>query len=120
MAEEAAKRWNEPQLTDAAMLHLDSTQWDSLLALRDGKAVAHVAVMAMGEVGRIDDVFVSESARRQGVGRTMMSRALEICARSLFKHVMLCTGQDNAPAQARYASLGFTKVGTITAYERRL
>jgi ribosomal protein S18 acetylase RimI-like enzyme len=118
LAEEGAKRWNEPTLADAAMLHLDDPHWDSLIALRDNVAVAHIAVMAMGEVGRIEDVFVSEKARRQGIARTMMSRALEICARSLFKHVLLCVAQDNAPAQALYTSLGFKKIGTASAYNK--
>ena len=41
------------------------------------------------DLGRIEPLYVAESSRRQGLGRTMMSRALEICARSLFKHVFL-------------------------------
>jgi len=118
LAEEAAARWNEPQLADASMLHLDDPHWDSLLALRDGTPVAHIAVLAVGEVGRIEDVFVSEKFRRLGIGRTMMSRALEICARSLFKHVMLMCGPENSAAQSLYASLGFKKIGEMTAFNK--
>jgi ribosomal protein S18 acetylase RimI-like enzyme len=45
-----------------------------------------------------------------------MSRALEICARSLFKHIfVLCSG-ENAPAQSLYAQLGFRKVGQYLEY----
>src|SRR5258706_537062 len=83
LGEEAAERWNEPQVAEAHMLQLDDPHWDALLALRDGRPVGGVGVLSVGDVGRIDEVFVSEPARRRGIGRTLMSRALEICARSL-------------------------------------
>ncbi|HWE96795.1 MAG TPA: GNAT family N-acetyltransferase [Tepidisphaeraceae bacterium] len=117
LAEESAKKWNEPQVADAHLLHLDDPQWDSLLALRDGHPVGGVGVLSVGDVGRIDQVFVCEPARRQGIGRTLMSRALEICARSLFKHVLLSVDPENAAAMALYASIGFRKVGEIAAYQ---
>jgi ribosomal protein S18 acetylase RimI-like enzyme len=117
LAEEAAKRWNEPQVAEAHMLQLDDPQWDALLALRDGRPVGGIGVLSVGDVGRIDEVFVSETARRQGIGRTLMSRALEICARSLFKHVLLSVDPQNAAAMALYASIGFRKVGEIAAYQ---
>jgi ribosomal protein S18 acetylase RimI-like enzyme len=75
-------------------------------------------VLAVGELGRIEHVFVSASARRQGVGRTMMSRVLETCARSLFRHVMLCVRPDDRPAVGLYEGLGFRKIGQIVPYRR--
>src|SRR3954452_4782059 len=84
LAEEAALRWNAPKLADAAMMHLEDPHFDAALALKDGEAVATAGVLAVGEIGRIESVFVSETSRRLGLGRTMMSRALEVCARSLF------------------------------------
>ena len=117
LAEESAnEKWKEPQLADAAMMHLDDPHWDALLALKDGTAVAMIGVLAVGELGRINDVFVSPHHRRKGIGRTMMSRALEICARSLFKHVFLSCEGDNAPAISLYKQLGFTKIGQIVSY----
>ena len=62
------------------------------------------------------ELYVAKDHRRQGIGRTMMGRALEICARSLFKHVMLSVPPDNEPAQALYAALGFRKIGEIVSY----
>jgi ribosomal protein S18 acetylase RimI-like enzyme len=118
LAEQAAQRYTEPTLADAAMLRLDDPHWDSLIALRDGQAVAHIAVLAVGEIGRIDDVYVAQDYRRLGIGRTMMSRALEICARSLFKHVMLMVNPTNDAAKSLYQSLGFNRVGEVTAYRR--
>src|SRR5437868_1200597 len=83
---------------DASLLHLDDPHYDALLALKDGAAVASIGVLAVGEIGRIDEVYVAEQHRRQGLGRVMMNRVLEICARSLFKHVLLSCGADNVAA----------------------
>ena len=116
LAEEAASRWNEPQLADAKMLHLDDPHWDMLLALQAGKPVACAGVLSMGEVARIDDVFVAASHRRQGIGRAMMGRILDICTRALFRQIMLSTLPDNEPAQHLYRSLGFEKIGQVTAH----
>jgi ribosomal protein S18 acetylase RimI-like enzyme len=112
----SAEQWDEPQLVEAQLAHLDDPHWDALLALRDGQPVAMAGVLAVGDAGLIEDVYVVPSMRRLGIGLTMMSRVLEICARSLFKHVMLSVLPHNQPAQMMYGRLGFQKVGTFTAY----
>ena len=100
------------------MMHLDDPHWDSLLALRDNEPVAHVGVLAVGEIGRIDDVYVAKKYRRLGIGRTMMSRALEICARSLFKYVFVEVEPQNAAAMHLYTRCGFRKIGEMVTYRR--
>jgi ribosomal protein S18 acetylase RimI-like enzyme len=114
--EESAARWGNADVAQADMMHLDDPHWDALLALKDGQPVAHVGVLAVGEVGRVDNVYVAESHRRQGLGLLMMSRALEICARSVFKHVMLTVGGTNAAAIALYEKVGFGKIADVTGY----
>ncbi|CAN5584954.1 hypothetical protein BH10PLA1_BH10PLA1_10710 [soil metagenome] len=103
------------QRVEALMLHLDDSHWDALLALQDGQPIASIGVLAVGDAGLIDDVYVRPEERHRGVGLTMMSRAMEICARSLFKHVMLSVLPDNVAGQALYAKLGFKKIGQFTA-----
>lgn len=116
LAEEASRAWHEPQLVEASMLHLDDPHYDALIALRDGTAVASIGVLAVGEVGLIEQVYVSEPHRRQGVGRTMMGRAMEICARSLFKHVFLIVDPENRAASELYQAFGFRKIGQFVEY----
>jgi ribosomal protein S18 acetylase RimI-like enzyme len=116
LAEEWADGRGEPQLAEAAMLHLDDPHYDALLALQDGAAVGRIGVLAVGEVGRVDQVYVAEAHRRRGIGRTLMSRALEICARSLFRHVLLSLEPGNDPARSLYEQVGFRMVGHITSY----
>jgi ribosomal protein S18 acetylase RimI-like enzyme len=95
------------------MQHLDDPHYDALLALAGDRAVAHVGVLAVGELALIKGVYVTPEFQRRGIGRTMMGRALEICARSLFKHVFLSTEPGNAAAQGLYAGLGFAKIGEL-------
>ena len=118
LAEEAAAEADQPQLADALLAHLDDAHWDALLALRDGRAVASVGVLAVGELGAIDELYVSPAARRQGLGSVMLGRAMEICARSLFRHVMLSVAPGNIAAAAFYARRGFRPVGHVVSYRR--
>jgi ribosomal protein S18 acetylase RimI-like enzyme len=104
------------QLAQAWESHLDDPHFDALIALKGDQAVASVGVLAVGELGLIEGLYVSKPHRRQGLARTMMSRALEIAARSLFKHVFLSTLPDNHAAIALYQTLGFEKIGQFTRY----
>ena len=116
LAEESARDWHAPQLAEAKMLHLDDPHTDALVALRDGAAAGYMAVLSVGEIGAIQDLYVSASFRRLGLGRTLMNRALEIAARSLFKHVFICAAPDNEAAIALYHRCGFKKIGEATVY----
>lgn len=118
LADEWAAAYSVPQLADAAMLHLEDPHVDALLALKDGVAIAMVAVLSVGDMGCIEDLFVSEAHRRQGIGRTMMSRAMEICARSLFKQVFIGVDPSNDAAVRLYGEFGFKRVGNYVWYRR--
>ena len=121
LIEEDVARWGPEaleQLIEAGIMHLDDPHVDALLALRDGVPVGSVELLAVGELGCITSLYVSEGFRRQGIGRTMMSRALEIAARSLFKHLFLSVAPENEPAQRLYSALGFQKVGQVTVVPR--
>src|SRR4029077_3400501 len=105
-----------PQMPDMLMLNLEDPATDALIALKDGTPAAFVAVLPVGELGCIEDIFVSERFRGQGVGWTMMSRALEICARSLFKHVFLSCEPNNTVAISMYKKVGFERIAPYTIY----
>ena len=116
LAEEEARECGVPQIADASMAHLDDPHWDVAIAVRDGRAVARAGVLAVGEIGRVDHLFVAPPYRLQGIGRTMMNRVLDVCARSLFKHVMLRVRPDEDAAAALSSRLGFHRIGELVAY----
>jgi ribosomal protein S18 acetylase RimI-like enzyme len=114
---EALEKYHHPPLAEASMLHLDDPHVDALIALRDGAAAAYVAVLSVGDVGAIEEVFVSAAYRNQGIGRTMMSRALEICARSQFRHVFIEVDPENVAAKKLYEDCGFRKIGEMVSFD---
>jgi ribosomal protein S18 acetylase RimI-like enzyme len=115
--ERVAERWGvNEQLVDAQIRDLDNPSLDALLVLAGDRPVATLGVLAVGELGRIENVYVSKDFRGRGIGRTMMSRALEICARSLFKHVFILVDPGNAAAQGLYRRMGFETLGEMVSY----
>ena len=62
------------------------------------------------------DLFVAPANRHQGIARIMMDRILEICARSLFKHVFASCDPGNQNAQSLYRKLGFEKIGQFVPF----
>ncbi|HSI34310.1 MAG TPA: GNAT family N-acetyltransferase [Tepidisphaeraceae bacterium] len=104
------------RVADAAVLHLDDPRWDALLALEDGTTVAGAGVLAVGELGLVEQVYVAPAHRRRGVGRYLVGRALEICARAQFRHVFLSVSSGNEAAKALYRSMGFERIGQVVAY----
>jgi ribosomal protein S18 acetylase RimI-like enzyme len=116
LAEEGPIQRNKAQHVDAAMLHLDDSHYDALLALKGNLPAGYVGVLSVGDIGGIQKLFVSEQFRRQGIGTILMSRAMEICERSLFRHVLLSVHPQNEPAHRLYQKLGFVKIGQSIEY----
>jgi ribosomal-protein-alanine N-acetyltransferase len=118
LADEAAAYFKFAQLADSIMLHIEDPQTDSLLALRDGLPAAYVSILNMGEIGYVSELFISEPFRNQGIGRTMMSRAMEVCARAVHRHVFVGVDATNAPAVHLYERFGFKRIGVFSFYSK--
>jgi ribosomal protein S18 acetylase RimI-like enzyme len=59
----------------------------------------------------VEDVFVSAEARGSGLGRELVSFAIERARERGCRRMELDTGDDNAAAQGLYRSLGFRDNG---------
>jgi ribosomal protein S18 acetylase RimI-like enzyme len=59
----------------------------------------------------VEDVFVRADARGSGLGRELVSAAIDRARERGCRRLELDTGADNAPAQALYRSLGFFESG---------
>ena len=62
------------------------------------------------------DLFVAPSARRQGIGRALMTHAAAYSAESGAVRMQLDTAHDNVPGQALYESLGWVRDTHFYAY----
>lgn len=82
-----------------------------LLAERDGEVVGMAtytvdfAIWTGGDVVRVDDIFVTESARRKGVGTALFNALARICA-ALNMTARWEIEPANSSAQAFYRSIG--------------
>jgi ribosomal protein S18 acetylase RimI-like enzyme len=117
LAEESARECGESQVADAAMVHLDDPHWDALLALRGANVAGTIGVLSVGDIGRIDALYVHPAFRRRGVATALLGRALESCGRSVFRHVMLSVEPENVAAHSLFTTAGFRSIGKTTAFQ---
>jgi ribosomal protein S18 acetylase RimI-like enzyme len=61
----------------------------------------------------VEDVFVRAEARGSGLGRELVSAAIDRARQRGCRRLELDTGADNAPAQGLYRSLGFQDHGVF-------
>jgi len=105
------------QLVESEITRLDDPHFDSLLALREGQTLGTVGAMAVGELGRLTGPWISPSARGQGLGKLLMSRVIDICARALFRHVFAALDPACAVAES-LRNAGFVRVGKWVCYRK--
>ena len=101
---------------EAALLHLDDSHFDALLALRAGKPVGCIGVLTSGEVGTVREWYVSADHRNRGIGRLLLHRAMEICARSVLRHLMIGLPPDASSAAHLCKAAGFGVIGQWFSY----
>jgi ribosomal protein S18 acetylase RimI-like enzyme len=61
----------------------------------------------------VEDVFVRAEARGSGLGKALVSFAIERARERGCRRLELDTGEENAPAQGLYRSLGFRPSGVF-------
>ena len=94
-------------LADVAVDRLDDPQYDLFVALLDNRPAGFGALYQVGEIGRIENVFVAEACRHQGVGLSIVAHLLALSRRLALRITCLETEETNIPAQALYARCGF-------------
>ncbi|HXD55999.1 MAG TPA: GNAT family N-acetyltransferase [Solirubrobacteraceae bacterium] len=89
-----------------------------LVAELDGRLVGTVDVLIAPNLTHhaqpwalVENVVVAESARRRGVGRALMLRAIELAREAGCYKVNLISGNERTGAHDFYRSLGFEAIG---------
>lgn len=83
-----------------------------------GTVLGYVGLFCAPDEGEVTDLAVDPGARRQGIGRALMTRLLEDARAAGYARVSLEVRVSNAPALALYESLGFERVGTRRNFYR--
>jgi GNAT superfamily N-acetyltransferase len=83
----------------------------------DGEAVAMTKLRGDGTTAWVEDVYVSPAARGRGLGRMLVTRAIEL-AREADPRVVFIVANDDGWPKTLYAKLGFEPVGQLRSFHR--
>lgn len=76
------------------------------------------ASVALQSLWLLNDLFVVESARKQGMGEKLMKHAEQFAYESGSRGLFLRTATDNYPAQRLYEKCGWAKDEKFYRYDR--
>ncbi len=84
----------------------------------EGRVLSYVGMTYAADEGSITNVATHPDARRQGLGRAVVSALRDEAAKCALAFVYLEVRVSNSPAIALYQSLGFETVGTRKNFYR--
>ena len=87
---------------------------DRLLGVRssDGRLVAVSKLRGDGRVAQVEDVYTAPEARGRGIGRAVVTRAVEL-AREAGHDLIFINADDNDWPKELYARIGFRPLGRL-------
>ncbi len=100
--------------TVAAQLdRLNDPQYDAFVGVSGDTAIGFAALLQVGPIGRVCDVFVSESRRRKGVGAALLAYVVRTAGRWALNPLCARVRADDAGAGAFLRAGGWEACGTI-------
>jgi len=133
---DAMVRWRmsgveqEPTLTtipDEVLRELGTPGFTVYAACTDGRYVGWIALCYLPKIGKwkrghlyVDELWVAEAYRRQGIGRALMERAEELAREMAVTGLRLYVNVENPGAGRLYESCGYRKNGTAEFMEKEL
>lgn len=82
----------------------------------EGNVLGYIATYQVRDEAFVENICVTESARRQGVGRALVERAVENCEANGASFLSLEVRRSNTAAIGLYESFGFELEGTRKKY----
>ncbi|MDD5396764.1 MAG: GNAT family N-acetyltransferase [Candidatus Moranbacteria bacterium] len=95
--------------TDAVCLVIEEN--DELIGF--GSLIIH-QVPTKGEVARLEDIIISEKHQGKGLGRTLVTKLIEIAKEKNIRKINLTSNPMRIGAHKLYGSVGFSRVNTDT------
>ncbi|QUG40604.1 GNAT family N-acetyltransferase [Psychrobacillus sp. INOP01] len=92
------------------------------IAYDDGKPVGFTQLfpsfssVSMQKSWVLNDLYVKETARRKGMAKELINKAIDLAEETKAKGILLETGQENVNAQKLYETIGFTKDSSYYYY----
>ena len=111
-----AAHWSREQYQTAFSAEAPSRE---LLVLEEGGGIqGFIAGRALGKEWEIENVVVSESARRRGFGSRLLQEFLALARSQAAEKVFLEVRESNLAARRLYEKLSFSESGRRQSYYR--
>lgn len=104
--------WSEKQVATG----LASERYHISGVLAGGEVLGYLAWFTAADEAEIVNLLVVPAARRQGLGRCILTHVLQSCHVKGIRYLYLEVRETNAPAIALYASCGFARCGVRPQY----
>ncbi|SES18479.1 GNAT family N-acetyltransferase [Psychrobacillus sp. OK032] len=85
------------------------------IAYEDGNPIGFTQLfpsfssVSMQKLWVLNDLYVKQTARRKGVAKELINKAIALAKETSAKGILLETGKENENAQKLYEQIGFTK-----------
>ena len=108
--------FSDPWSREVFAAQLPDERHEFLVAECGGRLLGYVTMMCVLDEGDISNVAVEPGARRNGIGRELVSEMLRRAERRSLAAVMLEVREHNEAAIALYDEAGFVPVGRRRGY----
>ncbi|WP_028575204.1 ribosomal protein S18-alanine N-acetyltransferase [Desulfonatronovibrio hydrogenovorans] len=95
---------------------LDHQGFKVLGIFRGQNLTAYLSLVMVGDEAEILNLAVSPQSRRKGLGKKLVSEAIQACSLQGIGQIFLEVRPSNGPALGLYTGLGFRVVGRRKAY----
>ena len=102
--------FSEPWSEQALALLLGETAF-GVACEQDGRVIAYGGMLTVLDEGQITNIAVHPDARRQGIGRTLLTEMLRLARERGLAEISLEVRASNEAAIALYESMGFAVAG---------
>lgn len=113
-----ARCFDDPWQAELIARVLGSPGGFGFMACRTEGIIGFVLCRSAAGEGEILTLCVDIDARRHGLGRALLNRAVTEASHRALASLFLEVAENNAAARRLYASFGFTPVGRRSAYYR--
>lgn len=105
-----------PRISFEEELHNPLSRFFVLSDTEMGAILGYGGVWLMYDTGNVTNLAVSPDCRRQGLGRRLLTKLIDVCIEENMASITLEVRRSNAAAKALYASMGFTVQGMRRQY----
>ncbi len=109
--------FSEPWSEQALALLLGETAY-GIACVQDGRVIAYGGMVTVLDEGQITNIAVHPEARRQGIGRALLSEMIRQARKRGIAEISLEVRESNAAAIGLYESLGFLVAGRRRRFYR--